>query len=298
MASKSKFFRVAVEGGTTDGRIIERAWLEQMAATYRPATYGARVNMEHIKGFTPDKPFCSYGDVLALKTDTIDLEIGGKTEKRLALYAQIDPNDELRAINARRQKVYSSIEIEANFRGTGQAYLMGLSVTDTPASLGTEMLAFAAQNPAARAAYDNRRSTPTTCFSAALETVIEMEPEAIAAAAGADANLVSILLHKLFSGGQASATAGTATAPAAANPALAQPSPTPGQGGEQFAAVQQAILVLGSQIDLARQADRAEFATLQAEFTALKTSLDAAPNPHSIQRPGATGGAGLVLADF
>ncbi|HEJ9876616.1 TPA: GPO family capsid scaffolding protein, partial [Pseudomonas aeruginosa] len=29
---RSKWFRIAVEGATTDGRNIERDWIEQMAA--------------------------------------------------------------------------------------------------------------------------------------------------------------------------------------------------------------------------------------------------------------------------
>lgn len=39
----SKFFRVAVEGATTDGRQIERQWLVDAAETYSQNTYGARV---------------------------------------------------------------------------------------------------------------------------------------------------------------------------------------------------------------------------------------------------------------
>jgi len=48
--AKTNFFRVAVEGATVDGRVIERAWLEEMAASYAPATYTARINCEHIAG--------------------------------------------------------------------------------------------------------------------------------------------------------------------------------------------------------------------------------------------------------
>lgn len=33
---KSKWFRVAVEGATTDGRKIQRSWIEQMAKNYSP----------------------------------------------------------------------------------------------------------------------------------------------------------------------------------------------------------------------------------------------------------------------
>ena len=48
MAVKAKRFRIGVEGATTDGRNIERAWLEQMAASYDPQVYTALINLEHI----------------------------------------------------------------------------------------------------------------------------------------------------------------------------------------------------------------------------------------------------------
>ncbi len=48
---RSKLFRVAVEGATTDGREIQRSWIEDMAATYNRNTYGARLNCEHIKAW-------------------------------------------------------------------------------------------------------------------------------------------------------------------------------------------------------------------------------------------------------
>lgn len=50
------------------------------------------------------------------------------------------------------QKVYTSMEIRPNFSNTGKCYLIGLAVTDDPASLGTEYLEFcsrAVQNPLA-----------------------------------------------------------------------------------------------------------------------------------------------------
>lgn len=140
--AKTKFFRIAVEGTTVDGREIKREWLEQMARNYKPETYTARINCEHLKGFSPEPPFNAYGSVLALKTDEIELEIGGKTEKRLALFAQLDINDQLAAINKSGQKLFTSIEVTPNFSGTGEAYLLGLAVTDSPASLGTEILKF------------------------------------------------------------------------------------------------------------------------------------------------------------
>ncbi|MFB2831781.1 GPO family capsid scaffolding protein [Aeromonas jandaei] len=167
---KSKFFRVAVEGGTTDGRNITREWLEQMAKRYNQSTYGARVNMEHIRGIDPEGLFKMYGDITAAKTEEVEIE----GEKRLALFVQIDPTPELIALNKKRQKVYTSIEIHPNLNEKG-AYMMGLAVTDSPASLGTEMLKFCSKatvNPLA-----DRKYHPECLFTEALETVIEFEDD-------------------------------------------------------------------------------------------------------------------------
>lgn len=168
MPRPSKFFRVATEGATTDGRLINRDWLTQMAANYDPKKYGARVNMEHFRGLYPDSAFRAYGDVLALKTEEID----GK----LVLLAQVDPTEDLiTLVNEKRQKVYTSIEIDHDFADTGAAYLVGLAITDTPASLGTEMLKFcagAADNP-----LKHRKQKPDNSISAAEEAAIELEED-------------------------------------------------------------------------------------------------------------------------
>ena len=71
MAVKAKRFRIGVEGATTDGRNIERAWLEQMAASYDPQVYTALINLEHIKGYTPDSPFRRFGTVDKLEAEEI-----------------------------------------------------------------------------------------------------------------------------------------------------------------------------------------------------------------------------------
>lgn len=167
---KSKLFRVAVEGATTDGRIIERTWLEQMAKNFDPVKYGARIWMEHIRGVVADSPFRAYGDVTALKTEEFDLD--GK--KRLALMAEIKPLPELVAMTKAGQKIYTSIEINPKFAATGEAYLVGLGVTDSPASLGTEVLEFAAKNPAA-SPFAKRKQAADNLFSAAIEATLEFE---------------------------------------------------------------------------------------------------------------------------
>ncbi|WP_210522948.1 GPO family capsid scaffolding protein [Pantoea ananatis] len=170
MAKKAKRFRIGVEGVTTDGRTIERSWLEQMAANYDPAVYTAVINMEHIKGYTPDSAFRRFGVVDALDTEEIS---DGLLKGKLGLYAVINPTDELVTMTGNMQKLFTSMEIRPEFADTGEAYLIGLAVTDNPASLGTEMLQFSASagaNPLA-----NRKQHPDNLFTAATETVIEFE---------------------------------------------------------------------------------------------------------------------------
>jgi Phage capsid scaffolding protein (GPO) serine peptidase len=171
MAKVSQFFRVFVEGDTVDGRTIARKDIQDIADTYNPKTYGARVNLEHMRGLLADGPFASLGDVTAVKAQLDDIEIAGKTEKRLALYAQIAPLQALIDINQKGQKIYTSVEIQPNFANTGKAGLVGLAITDSPASLGTEALQFAASakvNP-----FANRKKNPENLFSAAREVTFE-----------------------------------------------------------------------------------------------------------------------------
>ncbi len=164
---RSKWTRIAVEGATTDGRKIERTWIEQMAAQYSPNTYGARINCEHIKWAWPGGEFGAYGDVVALKAE--EVEING--DKKLALLAQLEPNDALMALNKAGQKIYTSIEVQPEFADTGKAYLVGLAITDTPASLGTEALSFSAQH----GTLASRKKAKDNLFTAAEEVVIEFE---------------------------------------------------------------------------------------------------------------------------
>lgn len=130
-----KFFKVATEGTTADGRKIEAKHLEQMAKNYDPKKYSARVWIEHLRTVMPDGTFKAYGDVLELKTEK-------DPDGKIVLLAKIDPTDDLKKINKDRQKLFSSVEIDTNFADTGEAYLVGLAVTDSPASLGTERLMF------------------------------------------------------------------------------------------------------------------------------------------------------------
>ncbi|HHJ4349407.1 GPO family capsid scaffolding protein [Citrobacter freundii] len=174
MAKKvSKFFRIGVEGDTCDGRIISASDIQEMADTFDPRVYGCRINLEHIKSVLPDSPFKRYGDVVELKAEKIedDSALNGK----LALFAKISPSDDLVAMNKALQKVYTSMEIAPNFSNSGKCYLVGLAVTDDPASLGTEYLEFcrnAKHNPLNRF-----KANPENLISAATLAELEFEDQ-------------------------------------------------------------------------------------------------------------------------
>lgn len=147
---RTKPFLLATAGATVDGRTIEESWLKDIAETYDPKTYGARLNIEHIRGISGAAPFRSYGDVVEVSTAEVEVQIAGKTEKRLGLFGSFDVLEDAKQLNDAGQKVYSSIEVEPNFAGKGKAYLMGVALTDSPASIATERLKFNFQRPGAQ----------------------------------------------------------------------------------------------------------------------------------------------------
>lgn len=134
--------RVATSGPTVDGREILPQELRDIADTYTPAKYTAVIWCDH------ERWPGSHGTVFAVRLveEGEDLEPG-----KIALEAQLKPNDRLLYLNDQGQKLFTSIEITPNFAGSGKAYLTGLAVTDSPASLGTQELYFS--NRTSRAAY-------------------------------------------------------------------------------------------------------------------------------------------------
>ena len=146
---KTKKFLLATAGATVDGRTIDANMLAEMAQGYDPKTYGARLNIEHLRGLSGQSPFKAYGDVLELSVEDVDVNMHGKTEKRKGLFGVFDITDDAKELNGASQKVYPSIEIEPNFAATGKAYLMGVALTDSPASVATERLAFNRKLPGA-----------------------------------------------------------------------------------------------------------------------------------------------------
>lgn len=281
---KTRWTRIAVEGATTDGRVIERDWIEQMAATYNPATYTARVNCEHIKGFSPEPPFNAYGSVLGLKTEEIELTIGGQKQKRLALLAQIEANEQMVSLVEKGQKIFTSIEVSTNFANTGKAGLVGLALTDNPASLGTEALQFSALKPV----WDARKADPANLFTAAQETAFAFEDEAPAPAPDLAAGFRAFFASLFADLGAKPQSQETPAKPA---------TPAQPPANDNMAALAERMSAsFGSIIEQALAGPKQEIASLRADLTKLTQQLaqTEAPAP---QRGLATGGPGGIVTD-
>lgn len=270
--AKTKFFRVAVEGPTVDGRVIERAWIDQMAKNYDPKTYTARINIEHIPGLSPEPPFNAYGDVVALRAVDVELTISGKVQKLRALEAQFEVNDNAIDVNKKGQKVFTSVEVAPNFATTNEAGLVGMAMTDTPASLGTERLQFSAK-------------VHGTALSAAHETMLEFEQPATPPAQDSDVTSLARGIAAFF----------TNFGKAKEEPAQPAPPPPPAPANDNLAAFAAEV---GKMAGVVEQ--------LSGKFDGFGTRLDAAEKAHAdltaklegteaggqAKRPPATGGDG------
>lgn len=122
----TEYICILTAGHTVDGRHVADEVLDQIAESYNPETYSARINIEHSQfGY-------KLGSVLSVKTEMAD---GVKK-----LFAQLKPTDYMLTLIQAGQKLHTSAEIVMDFAQTGKAYLTGLALTDTPASLGTTEL--------------------------------------------------------------------------------------------------------------------------------------------------------------
>ncbi|UXD90739.1 GPO family capsid scaffolding protein [Cronobacter sakazakii] len=281
MAKKvSKFFRIGVEGDTCDGRVISAGDIQEMAASFDPRVYGCRINLEHIKGLLPDSPFKRYGDVVELKAEKIDDDsaLNGKW----ALFAKISPSDELIAMNEALQKVYTSMEIQPNFANTGKCYLVGLAVTDDPASLGTEYLQFCAgseKSPLAR-----RKSSPENVFSAATLAELEFEdqPETVFTA-------LTDKVKAIFSRKQASDDARFKDVHEAVTAVSEHVQ-------ENLSATEQRIAAMENAFSALKQDVTSQTAQTSQALTDLKSTLDNTESFTQPRRTQATGGEGDSLS--
>ncbi|CAI1020427.1 GPO family capsid scaffolding protein [Serratia quinivorans] len=281
MAKKvSKFFRIGVEGDTCDGREIDVNDIKQMAQHYSPKVRGARINLEHIKSVLPTSDFRRYGDVVELKAEQIDEPDEPLLHGKWALYARLTPTPDLVAMVAASQKIYTSMEIRRDFAKTGSTYLMGLAVTDDPASLGSEMLEFsqrAQKNPLA-----GRKSDPENLFTAATEALIEFDeitdPE----------NSFSSRIKAMFTRKQAGDDVRFNEMESAVMTVAEQVQEAEARFTQTTAALNEEIAGLKQQIETGNSA-----------FSELKAELSTTENFSQKSRPEATGGNGAqdVMTD-
>lgn len=273
----SKFFRVATEGATTDGREIQRSWIEQMAKNFNREKYGARVWLEHMRGMLPESSFAALGDVLAVEARAVE-------DGKLALFAQIEALPALVAMNKAKQKIYTSIEVDPNFAKSGEAYLTGLAVTDSPASLGTEVLKFAAGNPDA-SPFKGKKHSDGALFTAAVETELGLEGDS-ESIANTLITKFSDLLKNLSGITAPKHTPETSEAFATKTLEVL---------GAADAAIQHQAKELAAE-KAAREKLAGEFSTLEKKFNELTQKLSA-QDGNTTGRPEATGNEGAVLAD-
>ncbi|HCL5623482.1 TPA: GPO family capsid scaffolding protein [Kluyvera ascorbata] len=270
-----KKFRVAVSGRTVDGREISPDHLRQAAANYNPSVYAARVNIEHYLSMYPGSDFGAMGDVAALSAEDIT---EGPLAGRTALYAEIDASEKMKAMTDSGQKVHSSIELAPQFPLNGGAYMVGLAMTDTPASLGTDRLQFAS-NQRQQAWSFNKQAGEAPLFSDAIEAeLIEL------------AGLRSDEGSKWFSRMKELLTKNHKT------------------DSEQFSQVREVVEgVATSQADLIdqvvelasqRAGDAAEIQRLTSELSGLKTTLAQQDASTFSRQPAQGGNTGVEQADY
>jgi hypothetical protein len=282
---KTKPFLLATAGSTVDGRQIDDKLLEEMASSYDPKTYGARLNIEHVRGVSGEGAFRAYGDVLELSVGETDVNFNGTSEKRKALFGVFDINDEAKLLNEKGQKVYPSIEIEPNFAGKGFAYLMGCALTDSPAAIATERMAFNRHLPGTIVLARGTEGQPT-------------DPATLEFAEIADGGTGDGFIGKL---GTLLDGFAAKFSPAPKPEIQAGPSGTSAGGALQefdFAALRPLFEQLGESFNAAIGDVRGEIDQLGVKLKSVEATLEATPSHLHRARPPAIGlGGGQTLTD-
>lgn len=127
-----QWYTIATAGPTADGRVIEEQWLIDAAEKYDPDFYTAVIDSEHLL-----EVYGCFGHVTELRI--------GKKFGRVSLEAKVNANRRLLAMNAEDQRLFPSIWPAENFSDTGMTYLYRLAMTNSPASIGTDMMKFSTQ---------------------------------------------------------------------------------------------------------------------------------------------------------
>jgi hypothetical protein len=270
---KTKAFLLATAGSTVDGRVIDDKMIEEMASSYDPMTYGARLNIEHVRGWDGTGPFRAFGDVLELSVGETTVNFNGKPEKRKALFGVFDVTEDAKKLNDAGQKVYPSVEIEPNFGGKGFAYMMGCALTDSPASIATERLKF------------NRSLPGTFRLSHDTSAALEFAEEGDASAGGGGfLNALNGVLDR-FADKFGSKEPATPPAPPASEPAQAATF--------DFATLRGMFTDFGqtvsASIDGLRNEVRTELDGFGVKLKKIEDEQEGAPAPSFRARPQATG---------
>ena len=134
MSKQSGWKIAATEGATIDGRTITKQWIEDMAAQYSLSEYAALIWPEHSRSRWDKYEGKNWGTVDEVKAE--------KRAGKYRLLVKLTPNKYLLEANKDGQKLFMSIEPNPDYCASGRCYLMGLAVTDSPASTGTTLLKF------------------------------------------------------------------------------------------------------------------------------------------------------------
>ncbi|MEZ8797992.1 GPO family capsid scaffolding protein [Vibrio cyclitrophicus 1F53] len=139
---QSELICILQAGATIDGRVIEQKIIDEIAETYSPDVYTARINADHY-------PWSNkYGSVLSVE------------KKEDKLFAVLKPNSMLLRMAEQGQLLHTSCEFYEKFADTGKAYLTGLALTDEPASLGTTQIQLSANSKDKACVPTNFQITP------------------------------------------------------------------------------------------------------------------------------------------
>ena len=113
---------ILTAGIAVNGKEISQQIIDEMAESYNPNVYTARISKDHER----------FSDALG---SVASLEKQGNK-----LYAVLKPNSKLLHTVEQGQLLHAACECIEKFAGTGKAYLTGLALTDNPASLGTTQI--------------------------------------------------------------------------------------------------------------------------------------------------------------
>lgn len=130
MSSKltTDWLTIGRSGKTVDGRQIDPNWLVEAAESYDTALFTALIWPDHRRWF-------NMGKVAEVRHQT-------NSEGGVDLQARLNPNEWYLGSNRDGQRLFTSMELQPNFRETGKYYLAGLAATDDPASAGTSEVRF------------------------------------------------------------------------------------------------------------------------------------------------------------